>query len=209
MPVTSVDPGVGSGAELGGVPVRVLAVCTANISRSPAVERLLQRGLGDTVGVRSAGVMALVGEPIDPPVAAFLQGSGVDASGFAARQVTEAHLKQSDLVLALTKAHRAHVLSLAPAAVRRTYTLLEFARVLSFVDLTGLPPAATAGERLRQVLPMVTAGRSLAPRAADGGDDVPDPYGHGEVAYARSLTLIREATATISRLLLPAGGAQR
>lgn len=186
------------------VPVRVLVVCTANISRSPAVERLLRHGLDDSVQVGSAGVAALVGEPIDPPVARFLTERGADSTGFAARQVTLAHLNEADIVLTLTREHRAHVLSIAPSAVRRSFTLLEFSRVLGSAELTGLEPAAHPGERLRQLVPLATAQRALAPRpAAAGDDDVPDPFGRGPAAYAHALGLISRAT---DHLLLLAAG---
>ncbi len=179
-------------------PVRVLAVCTANISRSPAVERLLRLRLGDAVHAGSAGVMALVGEPIDAPVAAWLGVRGADVSGFAARQLDAAMVRDADLVLALTRAHRRRVLDLAPAAVRRTFTLREFARVLASLDLAGPPEHLPVRDRLRAVIPLATAGRALAPRPDEGGDDVPDPYGRGTAAYAHSLGLIEQAVGVIS-----------
>jgi protein-tyrosine phosphatase len=180
-------------------PVRILAVCTGNISRSPAVERLLRASLDETVQIDSAGVAAAVGSAIDPPVAVFLMEHAAGQAGFAARQVEEAMLTTSDLVLTMTTDHRAQVLELAPSAVRRTFTLLEFARVLRSLDLTRLPADLSAGDRLRALLPLATAGRALAPRAP-GGDDVPDPYGRGPVAYDLSLALIVEATDTIVQL---------
>lgn len=182
-------------------PVRVLAVCTANISRSPAVERLLRLHLGEAVQVGSAGVMALVGEPIDPPVAAWLGSRGAEASGFAARQLDEALLRDADLVLALTRGHRARVLALAPAAVRRTFTVREFARVVASLDVSEVPDGLAAPDRLRAVLPLATAGRALAPRPAEGEDDVPDPYGYGPAAYAHSLALIEQAVRVIAEVL--------
>ena len=51
----------------------ILAVCTGNVCRSPAVERLLASKLGPTVSVRSAGTHALVGHPISEPMAALLR----------------------------------------------------------------------------------------------------------------------------------------
>ena len=41
----------------------ILTVCTGNVCRSPAVERLLASKLGPTVSVASAGTHALVGHP--------------------------------------------------------------------------------------------------------------------------------------------------
>ena len=179
------------------IPTRVLAVCTANISRSPAVERLLRASLDDTVRIDSAGVAALVGSPIDPPVASFLRSHHAESARFAARQVDERMLAEADVVLTLTRAHRAQVLELVPSAVRRTFTLLEFVRVMESLDLSGLPSDVDAGARLRAILPLVTAGRALAPRATVGADDVPDPFGHGPAAYATTLSMIYEATGTI------------
>ncbi len=190
-------------------PVRILAVCTANISRSPAVERLLRAGLDGTVLVGSAGVAALVGAPIDPPVAGFLRDHGAETTGFAARQVDEAMVTASDLVLALTAAHRAQVLELAPSAVRRTFTLREFARVLESLDLSALPPELSPGDRLRAILPLATTGRALARRTQTGGDDVPDPYGRGAAAYTHSLALIAEATDVIVRAATATAKEQR
>ena len=51
----------------------ILAVCTGNVCRSPAVERLLASKLGPTVSVSSAGTHALVGHPISEPMAALLR----------------------------------------------------------------------------------------------------------------------------------------
>ncbi len=178
-------------------PVRVLAVCTANISRSPAVERLLRLHLGDAADVRSAGVMALVGDPIDPPVADWLRARGAEVSGFAARQLDETMVREAEVVLALTRAHRRRVLELEPAAVRRTFTLREFARVLTSLDLAELPRGMAARDRLRAILPLATGGRALAPRPGEGGDDVPDPYALGPAAYAYSLDLIQQAVGVI------------
>jgi len=188
-------------------PPRILAVCTGNISRSPAVERLLRARLDDSIQIDSAGVGAVVGAPIDPPVADFLQAFDADVSGFAARQIDDSMVAAADLVLTLTRAHRAQVLEWVPAAVRRTFTLLEFTRVLESLDLSGLPADTDAGARLRAILPVVIAGRALAPRPAlAAGDDVPDPYGRDAAAYARSLAMIEAATATMARLI---GGAER
>ncbi len=185
-------------------PPRVLAVCTANISRSPAVERLLRHRLGADVEVGSAGVMALVGEPIDPPVAAFLTARGVSPDGFAARQVTPSLLRDADLVLTLTREHRASVLSLLPAGVRRTFTLLEFSRLVGSLDLTGAAGPTEPdgpGDRLRRLVPLAAAQRPFAPRVAGADDDVPDPFGRGREAYARSLALIEGATARLLAVL--------
>jgi len=59
-------------------PFSILTVCTGNVCRSPAVERLLSTELGPTVQVSSAGTHALVGHPISQPMAALLTASGIE-----------------------------------------------------------------------------------------------------------------------------------
>lgn len=171
----------------------VLAVCTGNISRSPAAEYLLKAGLPG-VEVRSAGVAAVVGAGVDAPVAEYLRGRGLDVSDFASRQLTPAMIAETDLLLALTRQHRAWILDRVPAAVRRTYTLREFARVLE--SLPSIPQGSPA-ERLAAVAPLAAAGRSLAPRRPAAEDDVEDPYGLGPEVYRRSLADIQQAVDVI------------
>jgi protein-tyrosine phosphatase len=83
-------------------PFSILAVCTGNVCRSPAVERLLATKLGPTVTVRSAGTHALVGHPISDPMAALLTDSGIEPDSFEARRLSENMLKEANLVLTMT-----------------------------------------------------------------------------------------------------------
>src|SRR5215217_9257195 len=117
----------------------ILAVCTGNVCRSPAVERLLTSKLGPTVTVSSAGTHALVGHPIAAPMGWLLLDSGVEPASFKARRLSEQMLKEADLILSMTRAQRGLVDELWPAAVRRTFTLREFARLLDRVDVSVLP----------------------------------------------------------------------
>ena len=169
----------------------VLTVCTGNICRSPAVERLLAAGLGPGVTVASAGTRAVVGEPVSAPMVPLLVGAGGSADGFVARQVTEAMVRSADLVLPLTRAHRSAVVELAPAAVRRTFTLRELARLAQEVG-TGALPAGTPAERLAALVPLAAARRGQRVVAASE-DDVEDPYGRGDAVYATSFAQLREA----------------
>ncbi len=178
----------------------ILTVCTGNICRSPAVERLLARGLGETVLVTSAGTRATVGGPVSAPMVPLLVAAGVSVDGFTARQVTEQMVRDADLVLPLTRAHRSAVVELAPAAVRRTFTLRELARLAVAVDPAALPPG-TPADRLRALVPLAAARRGLVPATA-ADDDVVDPYGRGDAVYARSFGLIEPAVRAIVAVAL-------
>ncbi|WP_227423306.1 arsenate reductase/protein-tyrosine-phosphatase family protein [Pengzhenrongella sicca] len=182
-------------------PFTILAVCTGNICRSPAVERLLVAALDPDSGVRvtSAGVRAVVGAPMPAPMAALVRAAGADPDGFAARQLTEPMLRDADLVLALTKWHRAQIVSLYPGAVRRTFTVRELARLVSSVDPASLPDAG-AGARLAALLPLAAAQRGVR-RVAAGDDDVVDPYGRSDETYQRSFDELAPAVAEIVRVV--------
>lgn len=179
-------------------PYRILAVCTGNICRSPAAERLLGGALDPSVEVRSAGTNALIGEPIHPPMAALLDPVGADVSDFSAAQLNESTVRQADLILALTRDHRAAVVDLWPGAVRRTFTLTEFARALQVVDLAQLPCDGTAAERLTAATPRATVLRGQIVPTSPDDDDVIDPYRRDQEVYREAFTIIRDAVTSIA-----------
>ena len=178
----------------------ILAVCTGNVCRSPALERLLLSKLGPTVRVVSAGTHALVGEPISEPMAALLRESGVQPQGFQAHQLSEQMLKEADLILPMTRAQRALVVELWPAAVRRTFTLREFARLLSWVNPSELAAGAPA-ERLRAAISLVAAQRGRE-RTSPDQDDVVDPFRLSNAVYVDSFVQISSAVDDVARLIV-------
>jgi len=169
----------------------ILMVCTGNLCRSPAAERLLASKLGPTVQVTSAGTHALVGQPISEPMAALLRDSRLEPEPFEARRLSEQMLKEADLILPMTRAQRGLVVELWPAAVRRTFTLREFARLLSWVDPAALP-AGTPAERLRAAIPLAVAERGRE-RTSPDEDDVVDPFRLSTAVYANSFEQIAAA----------------
>jgi protein-tyrosine phosphatase len=176
-------------------PFSILAVCTGNICRSPAVERLLAAKLGPTVTVRSAGTHALVGHPISDPMAALLTDSGIEPDSFEARRLSENMLKEANLVLTMTRAQRGFVVELWPPAVRRTFTLREFARLLSLVDPAALS-AGSPAERLTRAIPLAAAGRGRQ-QVPPEEDDVVDPFRLSNAVYAASFAQIVSAVDAI------------
>ena len=176
----------------------VLTVCTGNVCRSPAAERLLALRLGSTVQVRSAGTHALVGQPMSPPMDALVAGAGALADGFAARRL-QASMISADLVLTMTREQRSWTVELVPAALRRIFTLKQYAYLLELLDPSELP-AGPPGERLRASVPLVMANHGRTSRPVTE-DDVPDPYRRGDAAYAAAFEEIEQATRTIGRVL--------
>ncbi len=158
----------------------ILVVCLGNVCRSPLAEHLLrmrfEQMLGDgasAVRVSSAGVRALVGDPMNASSAEELRRLGGDPSGFVSSQVTAARATEADLVLTATRDLRSRVLEEAPRALKRTFTIREFAAL------------ATAGPERRRVsgpVDLVAQAASWRGSAQILEYDVPDPIGQsGEV----------------------------
>jgi protein-tyrosine phosphatase len=176
-------------------PYDVLVVCEGNLCRSPLAERLLRLRLADSgVRVASAGVHAVVGAPMDASAAAELTRLGGDPSGFEARQLTASMATEADLVLAATRALRGRVVAAAPAALKRTFTLLELAALLEAppwgnLDADRLDTLARAADWRSSVSGL---GRDL---------DVPDPIGRSPQVHGAAADLVDRATRVIAAWL--------
>lgn len=62
------------------------------------------------------------------------------SGGFRARQLSAPIVRDADLVLTASPRHRSAVLEEYPEMLGATFSLLEFARLVSGVDTTMLPP---------------------------------------------------------------------
>jgi protein-tyrosine phosphatase len=170
------------------VSASVLFVCTGNVCRSPAAERVLRHLLEPCLPleVGSAGTSPLLGMGIDPPTAEALEYLGISSSRHEARAVGARDIGTADLILCATTAHRGLILQRMPAAMRKTFTIKEFARLAATAPpAVGLPHCDSDGARsyLRTRVEQVAQqrGRSQAPP----DEDIADPYRMG-AAMARA-----------------------
>ena len=184
------------------VTLRILTVCTANVCRSPVVERLLSRHLesaGWSVQVRSAGVSGgRLGVHRDTLAAAA--EVGVDLSDHSSRRLTAGLLTEegADLVVTSTREHLREVVALDPGAWPRTFTLRELVRRAD--HLSGM----TGASGMTDVTNFATWRAALGQgrRAADlmrpdPADDLDDPYG----APARHhLAMVRDVEVLSARI---------
>lgn len=191
---------------------RILTVCTGNVCRSPAAEILLRRGLGRGVVVESAGTQALVDRPLDPVMADTLAPLGVSGDGFVARLLEPGLIERADLVLAMTREHRSAVVTLVPTAMRRTFTLAEFAALLEAWEEDGeVRPFYTVRvpDRLREFMAVAASSRGRV-RPADETDlDIPDPFMLDPSVYRESVEQIVAAVDTIVGCLTGSGPTPR
>ncbi len=147
--------------------------------------------------VTSAGTGALVGEPIHPDAARLLTRDRIDVEGFAARDLRRSMADSADLILAMTREHRAATARLAPRALPKLFTLREFARVLAD-NRDAWPTATDPATRAEALLALAGARRGLAGPVDPSADDVPDPYRRSAQVYDEAWTLISAAVDVIS-----------
>ena len=183
----SIVSAVSASPPVPAAPFRVLFVCIGNVCRSPVGERLLAARLPtDRFEVGSAGVGAMTGYAMSRYAAEELRSYGGDPTGFAARQMSPDLVEGSDLVLTATRELRSQVLAEVPTALRRTFTILEFAALAEQAE------AATAVDLVK----WAGTHRSLV---ANVDQDVPDPYRRGAEAHAAAAAAIHEAVQRIAK----------
>jgi protein-tyrosine phosphatase len=132
-------------------------------------------------------------------MARLVQEAGYRTDAFEARQLTEDFIRCASLVLTATRDHRRVVCEHLPSAVRRTFTLREFARLVASADLTTLPAGPTA-VRLATAIPYALEQRGRYHVTAED-DGVVDPYGATESLYRRSFSTIESAVTGIAQAL--------
>ena len=168
---------------------RILAVCTANICRSPMAEILLRQRLDPEIfEVSSAGVLGWQEAPVDSMVVLELERLGARADGFASRALDDRMVDDADLILTATRAQRSEVISRYPHALRRTFTLREFAGLVEFMIVVTSPAE------------MVEAAYR---RRDEAGDDIdlPDPFRQPPAVHRTVADHISAAVAVIAERL--------
>lgn len=166
----------------------ILTVCTANICRSPMMEALLRAQLDDEkFEVASAGTQGWDRQPMDGMAAMELMRLGHANTAFRSHAIDTYLVDSADLILTATRAHRSAVLEITPSALRRTFTLLEFAALCGIVE--GDDPRELVADASRQ--------RSKSPSELDIGD----PYRRSPEVHRHTADQIDVAVKTISERL--------
>lgn len=166
--------------------MRVLFVCTANISRSPYAERrAVQLALDDaSLEFASAGVPGVDGRAMDPAMVVELKARGGSAVGHASRVLSASILEASDVVLTAEFAHRMRITERWPDHAPKVFGLRQLA------DALRRSPASKGG--------LAALDHALSVAHADGLTwDVADPYRRGAAAAARAARDIDEALGVV------------
>jgi len=164
--------------------LRVLFVCTANISRSPYAERRgaqLVAGLSDArLDIASAGVPGFPGNAMDPLMARELESRGADGRGHLSRAVSAEVLAAADVVVTAEFAHRLRITERWPEHAPKVFGLNQLA------DALGRATTEEGG------LAALDAALGVA-RPDSLSWDVTDPFGRGPAAARRCAVEIDEA----------------
>ncbi len=121
----------------------IAVVCTGNTCRSPMAETLLRErlrqklGSEDAVRVLSAGVAAGVGSGASPQAVEVMGARNLDLTGHSSRPLDDAVMNVADLILTMTRGHRAAILAAWPNMQDRVHTLRRDGGDIS--DPVGMP----------------------------------------------------------------------
>lgn len=182
--------------------IRILTICTGNVCRSPLAAQLLRARLDPTIfRVDSAGTSPLIGDRMPDETQRIATRMGInDAREHRARALTEETLSESDLILGMARKHRRSAVQLHPPAVRHSFSLLEFAHVVSSISDQHVSTLIHQDSNFEvAVLNTVMRMRGVVPRLyPEHLYDAEDPFGRSNHAFERSAQQIEYAVEQIA-----------
>jgi len=129
----------------------LLFVCTGNTCRSPMAERLMAKLCRPFPQWRfaSAGLFAAPGAPASEMAIEVMREIGISLEDHRSRVLSPAMVKEADLLIAMTSAHRDGILAMAPDAAAKTHTLHSFGVANPGLDV--MDPFRGVAETYRRV----------------------------------------------------------
>jgi len=118
--------------------MKVLFVCSGNVSRSYLAEMLLRHevetGTLSNISVSSAGLFAFPGNRPDPHMVEYLQKRGIEPEHHEARQMSREDIDWADLILVMEKEQKKIIEDRWPEAEGRVELLGRFSSGGPIVD---------------------------------------------------------------------------
>jgi protein-tyrosine phosphatase len=186
-------------------PPRLTFVCTGNICRSPLAEkvfreRVLERDPTSAILISSGGLRAVVGAEMDtiPQAMALRYGADPSHSGV---QLSRQLVDSSSIMLTMTRDQRAQLVEEFPSALKRTFTFVEFVRILKEIPDEVPSLNAASGRTLFDIALDASQHRAEIPRQPM--DDIDDPYRRSEETHERVGTLIATLADELASILVP------
>lgn len=188
----------------GSTPGTVLFVCTGNICRSAYAQFALQRRMDALAPgrVETASLGTAPNQALTVPVPLLALAARAGLQGMEAHRpaaLIPQAVREADLVLAASQAHRRLVLREVPRAAQRVFTILELAAVIRGLEEQGVE-TVPAGVGVPGLAAVAARHRFLA-GAAGPALDITDPFGMPDEAYAAMVARMDPALETIAGAL--------
>lgn len=172
-------------------------VCTGNICRSAFAEGYL-RAEAHRAGLphfSTASGGTGINQALVPPleIQELANKENFDLSGHTPEEINEEAIRSADIILTATTEHRAEILHLAPTALKRTFTLKEFGRLIQKHQPT-LHTNQDAAQWWKSVARELSTYRA---EIAEDELDLEDPFKQPFDVYQKSVEEIKEALALI------------
>lgn len=143
----------------------------------------------------------MVGHPMPQEQLAIAIDLGVEnPETHSAQQLTQQHVENANLILAMAREHRSEVVKLSPRALRRTFTFRELARIADLVPDEDLTFDANGGlvDNLKVLVEAAAVNRGVAvPFENPSDDDVVDPYRRSQQTYHESRDQVVKALGAV------------
>jgi protein-tyrosine phosphatase len=181
---------------------QILFVCTGNICRSATALQFLKAKLTNSqVHLDSAGTHALENAGMPPQAQQAQSELNVSPQNHVSKQLTPELLEQADLVLTATAEHRSDVVRTLVKANRYTFTMLEFAELIEFVNNPGESDfeIETIPTNLSEKLHVIASARGYL--NSEKNRDIEDPFTKELSVYREVAQQIDEATTVIAKWL--------
>lgn len=163
----------------------VVVLCTGNAARSVMAGAMLE-AFSAPVRVATAGTHVVEHQPMSVRTRLALQSVGIEPPSHRSRQLTDDHVEEADLLVAMAAEHVHYVRRRHPAAAPRTATIAWLAEHLP----KGPDPLA------RRV-----ASLGLADVLPEDQGDVVDPAGGTDADYHDCARQLRDLVARLVPLL--------
>lgn len=181
---------------------QILFVCTGNICRSATAQQFLESKLTNfQVSIYSAGTHALVDSDMPPQAKQAQSELGVQPQPHKAKQLASEMLERANLVLTATAEHRSDVVRTLVKANRYTFTILEFAELIEFVNNPGESDfeVESTPNTLQEKLQLIASARGYL--NSEKNRDIEDPFTKELSVYRSVSQQINDATTVIARWL--------
>jgi protein-tyrosine-phosphatase len=172
---------------------------------------IAQAGLAERMDATSAGLFAVVGQPISQGARESLSRRGIASPAGGARPLLSEAVQSANLILTMSWAHKELVIERFPQTVGRVYTLREYAYEADTQDGAAghlgrlwadeMSARAMAGDYTHWSDP--SRQREIEQAEQDLPDlDIPDPFGSSDAVYEEAARTIEQACkAALARIL--------